>query len=201
MISLIHLVPTFQSNNLSPSTPSQPQLVLHLFKKTLSQSSSTGKKRQGSDSLDDNHTFKYQTIDYTSKMLEASANTENSFGIDPSSSNNNVDDLFISQNSFNHLMNPASSIDLPLSIITQYNQLNRDSEILHDDSDYPFNTPIHPDPPISNNANVESTTSGPRIPTNSSDSSSSPIIINTTQHQTQIPITNFLTVTSAVFVL
>lgn len=49
-------------------------------------------------------------------------------------------------------------------------------------------------------ANVDSNTSGSNSKTDSPDSPSSSIIINATQHRTQIPITNFLTPTIAAFV-
>ena len=77
-------------------------------------------------------------------MLKASANTENSIGIDSSSSIDNVKDLLISQSLSNHLMNPASSIDPFLSIINQANKLDEDSDMIQDDFDYPFNAPTYP---------------------------------------------------------
>ena len=122
-----------QISTKKPSTVNTKSTASHTssLQQTLSKQSSTGKNRRQSDSLDDNHTSKYQAIDHTSKMIKASANTDNSIGIDSFTSTDNVDDL---------------SMDPPLSVINYATQLNGDSEMIQDYPDHPFTAPTHQDP-------------------------------------------------------
>ena len=64
-------------------------------------------------------------------MLEASANTENSIGINLFTSTDNVDDL---------------TMDPLLSVINHATQLQGDSEMIQDNPDHPFTAPSHRDP-------------------------------------------------------
>ena len=137
---------TKQSSTAITELASTPASSLQ---KSLAKAPFNEKVRQQSNSFDDNHPPNYQATDHVSRMPRASEKTYLSFGTNLSFSNANNHDFSISVSSSNHLLNPVPPLVPPLSIITQPNQLNRDSLMLRENSGSPFNAPTHQEPPNS----------------------------------------------------
>ena len=110
------------------STNSRTSSLQHTF----SQQSSTGINRRRSGSFDDRHTSKDQAIDQSTKILDTSASTDDSIGINLSTSTDNAENIS---------MGPS------LSVINHTNQLDGDSEMIQQDQHHFFTSPTHRDPP------------------------------------------------------